>query len=152
MINGLLLNIGIFIVSLAVLLKGADYFTDSTANMARQLGVSNIIIGMTLAAFATSLPELTTSLFAAKKGYSDMAIGNLVGSNLFNISAILGLSSIIAPIEITKRVVFVDIPFMLLFAIALVALMHGRRAVSKFYGFTFLAIYAIFIFLQTIKI
>ena len=112
---------------LAGVLIGSRFVVDSAVFIAKQIGISEIVIGVTIIAIGTSLPELTTSLLAAKKGYSELAIGTLIGSNLFNITAILGLAAIINPINITKRVAYIDIPFMLLFAVMLVAAMHHKK-------------------------
>ena len=142
----------LLIVSLGGVVIGGKFVVDAAVNLARMVGVSQIVIGVTIIAIGTSLPELTTALFAVKKGYSGIAVGNLVGSNLFNLTAILGISAIIAPIEITRRVAIIDIPFMLLFSVLLIALMHEKRAISKIYGAIFLAIYAVFIFLQLVKL
>ncbi len=131
---------------------GSRLVVNSAVYIAKYIGVSEIVIGITVIAIGTSLPELTNALFAAKKGHPGLAIGNLIGANLFNISAVLGVSAIINSIEITKRVVFVDIPFMLLFAVCLVALMREKRAIGKTYGIIFLAIYAVFLLLQFVKL
>ncbi len=138
-------------IGLGGIILGGRLVVDSAIHIAKTFGISEILIGVTVIAIGTSLPELTTSLIAAKKGYSDLAIGNLIGSNLFNITAILGAAAIISPIAVTKSVIFIDIPFMLLLGIILVALMHENREISRVHGIVFLAIYALFIFMQTIR-
>ena len=137
---------------LAGVLIGSRFVVDSAVFIAKQIGISEIVIGVTIIAIGTSLPELTTSLLAAKKGYSELAIGTLIGSNLFNITAILGLAAIINPINITKRVAYIDIPFMLLFAVMLVAAMHHKKILGRTYGAILLILYAVFIGLQVVRI
>lgn len=145
-------SIVLLATGLAGVLIGSRFVVDSAVFIAKQIGISEIVVGVTIIAVGTSLPELTTSLFAAKKGYSELAIGTLIGSNLFNITAILGLAAIINPINITKRVAYVDIPFMLLFAVMLVAAMHHKRFLGRTYGAILLVLYAVFIGLQVVRI
>ncbi len=142
----------LLILSSGGIIVGSKFVVESAANIARILGVTEIVIGITIIAIGTSLPELTSSLYAARKGYAGMAVGNIVGSNLFNLSAILGIAAIIAPISITSRVAVIDIPFMILFAVLLVALMHEKKRIRRIEGVMFLGIYAVFIFLQLVKI
>ena len=90
------------VVSFVLLVKGADYFVDGCVSIAKLLRVPNLIIGLTIVALGTSLPELFTSVSAARKGNADIAIGNVVGSNIMNVLVILGLASIIIPIAVKK--------------------------------------------------
>ena len=93
-------NVFLFVAGLAMLILGSNVFVDSASNVAASLGVSQGIIGLTIVAGGTSLPELATSVVAAKKGNSAIAIGNVIGSNVFNILAILGTTAVICPLEI----------------------------------------------------
>ena len=93
-------NVFFFVAGLAMLILGSNVFVDSASNVAASLGVSQGIIGLTIVAGGTSLPELATSVVAAKKGNSAIAIGNVIGSNVFNILAILGTTAVICPLEI----------------------------------------------------
>lgn len=104
---------------IAVLMVGADRLVFGAVNIARAVGVSELAIGITLVAVGTSLPELATSLIAAFKKESDIAIGNVVGSNIFNILAILGITSIITPINVNPQLLRVDMFVMIGFAILL---------------------------------
>lgn len=92
----LLLYIGIFVISLGTLLKASDWFVDSAEAIGLSLGISPFIIGVTIVAFGTSLPELATSIAAVLAGQSDIVVGNVVGSNITNIALVLGISAIIA--------------------------------------------------------
>jgi len=82
-----------------LLVKGADWFVDGAAGLAAKLRIPQLVIGLTIVALGTSLPELVTSVTAAKKGNADIAIGNIVGSNLFNILFVLGTSALIIPLN-----------------------------------------------------
>ena len=88
------------IIGFAFLMKGADYFVEGSSSVAKRLKVPSIIIGLTIVAMGTSLPELVTSVVAAKKGQNGMAAGNIIGSNIFNILLILGVSAFIHPIPV----------------------------------------------------
>jgi cation:H+ antiporter len=88
------------VLGLAGLVFGSDFFVDSASNVAAQLGVSESVIGLTIVAGGTSLPELATSVVAARKGQSAIAIGNVIGSNVFNILLILGVTSVISPLQL----------------------------------------------------
>lgn len=109
----LTVNILIFIVGTAVLVKGSDWFIDAAANLARRWGVSEIVIGLTLVSIGTSLPELASSTYAAIQGQSDFIIGNIVGSNITNISLILAIGLIMGQMPFERKVLTRDGIFML---------------------------------------
>jgi cation:H+ antiporter len=108
-----------FIVGLAVIIKSADFLVDGSSSMARRFRVSELVIGLTVVAFGTSTPELFVNIIASLKGNSEIAIGNILGSNIANILLILGVSSVICPLSVTKGTVWKEIPFSLLAAIVL---------------------------------
>ncbi len=108
-----LLNTGIFVVSLAALLKGADWFIDSAESIGLRLGIPQFIIGVTIVAFGTSLPELATSIAAVYAGKSEIVIGNVVGSNITNIALVLGLTALfVNSINIKKDIWDNDLPYL----------------------------------------
>lgn len=111
----LLLLIG----GLLLILVGANGLTDGAAAVAKRFNISSLVIGLTIVAFGTSAPELTVSLASALKGSSDLAIGNVVGSNIFNTLMIVGCTALIVPISITKGTITKEIPLCLLASIAL---------------------------------
>ena len=90
----------LIVIGFVFLVKGADLFVDNASGIAKKLGVSPVVIGMTIVAVGTSLPELVTSVVAARKGENDIAMGNVIGSNLFNILCILGVSALLHPIHV----------------------------------------------------
>ena len=108
-----------FIVGLAVIIKGADFLVDGASSIARRFRVSELVIGLTVVAFGTSTPELFVNIVASLQGNSEIAIGNILGSNIANILLILGVSSVICPLSVTKGTVWKEIPFSLLAAIVL---------------------------------
>ena len=110
------------IIGLVLILFGADWLTDGASAIAKKWGLSDLTIGLTIVAFGTSAPELSISLISAFKGSAPIAVGNVVGSNIFNVFMIIGLVSIIRPIKIEHSVLNTQIPFVILASIALLAM------------------------------
>lgn len=104
----------LFILGFVFLVKGADLLVEGASSIAKRLRISQIIIGLTIVSFGTSLPELLVNITASAKGNSEIAIGNIFGSNIANILLILGVSAIIKPLPITKNIYFSEIPFSLI--------------------------------------
>ena len=94
----ILLQIILLIVGFVMLIKGADWFVEGASKIADKFGIPQLVIGLTIVALGTSLPELITSVTAAKKGNADIAIGNIVGSNIFNILFVVGTTALITPV------------------------------------------------------
>lgn len=109
----------LFIVGFFLLIKGADLLVDGSASIAKKLKISSIVIGLTIVAFGTSAPEFIVNIFASVQGNTEIAIGNILGSNIANILLILGVSAIIYPIAAKKNTVLKEIPFSLLAAVVL---------------------------------
>lgn len=113
------MTILLMIVGLALLLVGANYLTEGSSAVAKRFGISEFVIGLTIVAIGTSAPELVVSFISTMDGKTDVAIGNVIGSNLFNILMILGVTALIRPIRIEHNTLSRDIPFGLLAAIVL---------------------------------
>lgn len=118
----MLLSIVYLIAGLALILVGANILTDGSAALARRIGISDLIVGLTVVAFGTSTPELTISIISAIRGNAPLAVGNVVGSNIFNILAIIGLTACVAPIHISKTVINNEIPMVVLSSVLLLVL------------------------------
>ncbi|GIO23336.1 calcium/sodium antiporter [Oceanobacillus sp. J11TS1] len=112
----------LLIIGFILLVKGADWFVDGSANIAQLLRVPPILIGLTIVALGTSAPEATVSIIAAIQGTADVAVGNVVGSNIFNITMVVGIAAIIFPLQVKNEMIVKQIPFALLAALALLAL------------------------------
>ena len=117
----MLLDIVLIIVGVALVLWGADRLTEGASGLARRMNVPEIVIGLTIVAAGTSAPELFVSLVSALKGTPDMALGNVVGSNIFNTLLIVGCAAMVAPMEIAKSTVKKDIPFTVIASVLLLA-------------------------------
>ena len=142
-----------FVIGLIFLIKGADYLVDGASSIARRLNISDLAIGLTVVAFGTSMPELFVNIIASFKGNTDIAISNVVGSNIANVFLILGVSSIIYPLAVTKGTVWKEIPFSLLAAIVLFItandqLLDGSQwsDLTRIDGLIFLSFFVIFIY------
>jgi cation:H+ antiporter len=129
---------------LIVLILGARWMVAGSISIARLLGVSELIIGLTIIAAGTSLPEVVTSIVASVRGERDIAIGNIVGSNLFNLLGVLGLTAVFAPggIEISAAVIRFDLPVMLVVAFACLPIFFTGGQISRWEGAVLLAYYA----------
>lgn len=122
------------VVGFALLMKGADWFVEGASEIADKLGVSQLIIGLTIVAMGTSLPEAAVSIASALKGSADLTIGNVVGSNVLNVLLILGLTSVIKAIPVQKSTVKYEIPFVIAVTVVLVALGLADNQVSRLDG------------------
>ena len=109
----ILLQILLLVVGFAMLVKGADWFVDGTAGIARKFGIPQLVIGLTIVAMGTSAPEAAVSVTAALKNNAGITIGNVVGSNILNILIILGVSSIITALSIQSSTIKYEIPYMM---------------------------------------
>lgn len=136
---------GSIVGGLAALMIGADFLVDASTTIARSFEISEATIGLTVVAIGTSLPELATSLIAAIRRHSDVAIGNVIGSNIFNILGVLGVTAIITPVTITTQFVQIDIPIMLAISIFLVAIVYWLENIGRLVGAAFLITYAVYI-------
>ncbi|MDX1494432.1 MAG: calcium/sodium antiporter [Longimicrobiales bacterium] len=119
----LTLDVALLVLGVGVLYYGAEWLVRGSARLAASLGVSPIVVGLTVVSFGTSAPELVVCTVAALGGNPDLAIGNVMGSNLANIGLILGLTSIVRPLEVQARVVWREMPLMLLVTVALYPLL-----------------------------
>ena len=120
----------LLVIGFILLIKGADFLVDGASSVGRKLNISDLVIGLTVVAFGTSLPELFVNIFASIKGNTDIAIGNVLGSNIANIFLILGVSAAIFPLAVGKGTVWKEIPFSLLAALVL-GIMANDRSIDK---------------------
>lgn len=121
----MILDIIFLLLGLGLILVGANALTDGSSAIARRWGVSDLVIGLTIVAFGTSAPELSISFISALNGSAEMAVGNVVGSNIFNVLVIIGVTALFAPIKIERSIMTNEIPLVLLSAIALLAIGNG---------------------------
>ena len=125
------LKVFLLLAGFALLIKGADFLVLGSSALARRFKISELIIGLTIVAFGTSTPELIVSIVAAAKGLNDVAIGNVVGSNIFNLLFILGISALILPLTVQRSTIIKEIPYSIVAAILLLILANDHLYTEK---------------------
>ncbi len=148
-----LLTYILFVFGFVVLIKGADWLVDGASSLAKRIGISALAIGLTIVAFGTSAPELIVNIFASIQGNTDIAIGNILGSNIANILLILGISAIIYPLAVKNNTTWKEIPLALLAVIAMAlmandALIDGFNfsVITRIDGLILIGFFAIFLY------
>jgi cation:H+ antiporter len=133
----------LILAGLGLLVTGAQWLVHGATDLARALGLSELVIGLTVIALGTSLPELATSLLAAFKGEREIAVGNIVGSNIFNLLAVLGLTALVspAPLSVSPNALAFDFPVMVAVAVACLPIFFSGHRISRWEGLLFLAYY-----------
>lgn len=128
------LQILLLIVGFVMLVKGADWFVDGSSGIARKLGIPQLVVGLTIVAMGTSAPEAAVSITAALKDNADIAVGNIVGSNILNILIILGITSVIAPLAVRKSTLKIEIPYMIGITAVLIFLGMSGESITRMEG------------------
>jgi cation:H+ antiporter len=147
-----MLNILLLLAGFVALIFGADKLVDAASSLAKKLGIPNIVIGLTIVAFGTSAPELVVNVFAAVNNNTAMVLGNVLGSNIFNVLAILGISSIIYPLSVKRNTTWLEIPLSLLAAVAVLFIANDMfldnavsNLISRSDGIMLLLFFSIFL-------
>ena len=143
----LILQFGLLLVGLGMLVFGARQLVGGAVIIARTLGVSELVIGLTIVAAGTSLPEVATSVMAAARGQRDIAVGNAIGSNIFNILLILGISGAVAPsgLVVAPALLAFDLPVMVAVAVACLPIFYTGQLIARWEGGLFLAYYGAYV-------
>lgn len=144
--------IGAIVLGLVGVVGGAHLLVEGAVTIAQALGVSDEVIGLTMVALGTSLPELAVAVAAAAKGQSDVAVGNVVGSNLFNILAIIGTTALVIPIEVPAQIMRFDIWAMAAVSVLMIPIMLSGRRMGRIEGSLFVLAYAGYTALQYIGV
>lgn len=139
-------DIVFIVIGCVGLYYGSEWFVGSVKDLALGIGVEERVVGLTIVALGTSLPELVTAAVASYKGQTDLALGNLMGSNIFNILSILGITSIIKEIHVHQTILDKDIIWMLLITLMILPLMIMKREVGRVDGLILLFVYAVYIY------
>ncbi len=145
---------GLVALGLALLVLGAGWLVDGATAMAHAAGVSELIVGLTVVAAGTSLPEAATSIVASVRGERDMAVGNVVGSNLFNLLGVLGVAAVVGGIDVPRGAAAFDLPVMTAVAIACLPIFFTGRKISRGEGAVFVGYYvaySLFLFLDATR-
>ena len=141
------LHAALVLAGLAMLVLGARWLVEAATDTARALGVSDLVIGLTVVAVGTSLPELATSAIAALRGERDIAVGNVIGSNVFNILGVLGAAALFTPdgVTVPHAALIVDLPVMIGVALACLPIFYTGHRVDRWEGALLLALYAAYV-------
>ncbi len=142
-LKAMLAQIGLLIIGLLLLAVGANWLVEGAVDIARYLGMSELLIGLTIIAVGTSLPEVAASIVASLRGERDIAVGNVVGSNLFNILCVMGLSSIVSPagIPVPEEALYFDLPVMVAVAVGCLPIFCTGHLIARWEGGLFFAYY-----------
>jgi cation:H+ antiporter len=143
--RGWLRDTALSLAGLLLLVLGARWFVEAAIDIARGLGLSDLVIGLTVVAAGTSMPELVTSIVAAVRGHSDIAVGNVLGSNIFNVLGVLGICALVAPQSVSPQVLVLDTPVMVAASLALLPIAKSGGRVSRGEGAFLLAGYAAYV-------
>ncbi len=143
---GLPLMLGLILLGLFLLAGGSNLFIRGAVDLARHFGISELIIGLTLAAIGTSLPELASSLAALRHNESGLLIGNVIGSNMFNLFMVLGLTGLLKPFSLSSDLLHRDLPVMLAFTLVLIPILHKTGGTRRIHGVFLLGGYLLYCF------
>lgn len=144
----IVIQLVLLVVGFVLLMKGADWFVDGASKVADKFGIPQLVIGLTIVAMGTSLPEAAVSISAAFKGSADITIGNVVGSNIFNVLVILGLTSVICSIPVQKSTINIEIPFTIFVTVLLAVLGLSDNTVGRVDGvilWVFMIVYLLYL-------
>ncbi len=145
--SNLVSNIIYIVIGLTFLLIGAHVLVKSAIFIASSFGISEMVIGLTVVAFGTSVPEMATSVVSALRKEADICVGNVVGSNIFNILMVIGSVALVRPLNVGRDILLFEFPVMLLFSLALIPMIRGNLRVNRLEGILLVSGYLIFIFL-----
>jgi cation:H+ antiporter len=145
--------VGLIVVGFALLVVGSNLLVSSATDVAEWFGVSDLVIGLTVVAIGTSLPELATSVLAAIRGQRDIAVGNVLGSNLFNLLGVLGLAGMLSPkgIPVSQEALTLDLPVMMVSALVLIPICWNGFMIKRWEGFLLMAFYFAYVAYLVLK-
>lgn len=147
----LLINIILLIIGFVLLIKGADVFVDGASNVAYNYKIPSIIVGLTIVAFGTSAPEAAVSITASLAGSNAISLGNVVGSNIFNILGVIGVSALLGTLTVDKVLIKRDFPFLVISTIFLLIIAYLFGEISQICGIIFLIIIIAYVYYLVIK-
>lgn len=142
----------VLLVGFVFLVKGADFFVDGASSIAKYFKISTLVIGLTVVAFGTSLPEAAVSITSAIQNVDDVSLGNVIGSNLFNLLLILGVSALVFPVSVSKQIVKRDLPYSILGPILLIGMIYffhesNNQALIRLEGIILLLFFSLYMFI-----
>ncbi len=146
----LIIEIILLLVGFVLLIKGADIFVDGASNIAYHFKISTVVVGLTIVAFGTSAPEAAVSITSALAGNSSLYMGNIIGSNIFNILAVIGICALISNMSVDKILIKRDFPFTLISSLGLLLTAYIFREIDRIFGLIFLILVIVYVY-YTVK-
>ncbi len=146
----LIIQIILLIVGFVLLIKGADIFVDGASNIAYYFKISTVVVGLTIVAFGTSAPEAAVSITSALDGNSSLYMGNIIGSNIFNILCVIGISALISNLSVDKVIIKRDFPFTVISSIGLLLIAYVFGEINRIFGLIFLIVLIVYVY-NTVK-
>ena len=150
--KNIFIYIGIAVAGIGLTLFGADMLVKSAIELARNFNISETLIGLTVVAVGTSLPELAAAVIATIKKESDIVLGNIIGSNIYNVLFILGVSGIIDPVTFPESIVMFDLPVMGAVSFILIFFIWFGKVMNRFVGITFLILYVVYVYMSYLAV
>jgi cation:H+ antiporter len=144
--------LGLIAVGVGLLVLGGELLVRGAVELARAAGMTERVIGLTIVAAGTGTPEVATSIVAARRGQSEIALGNVIGSNIFNVLGILGVSALLTPLAVAPEMIRSDFWWMLGLSLALFPMMRTRAVVTRFEGFLLVAVYVVYVTLLVLGV
>lgn len=141
----MLTQILFILIGFIMLIKGADFLVDGSSAIAKKLHISELIIGLTIVSIGTSMPELFVSTTSALEGYSDLSIGNIIGSNICNLLFILGISAVIRPVKFQKQTKWIENPMSIILTFIFLIICNTNQDVSRFEGILLIGLFILFL-------
>lgn len=146
----LIIQIILLLVGFVLLIKGADIFVDGASNIAYYFKISTVVVGLTIVAFGTSAPEAAVSITSALDGNSSLYMGNIIGSNIFNILCVIGISALISNLSVDKVIIKRDFPFNVISSIGLLLIAYVFGEINRIFGLIFLIVLIVYVY-NTVK-
>lgn len=146
----LIIQIILLLVGFILLIKGADIFVDGASNIAYYFKISTVVVGLTIVAFGTSAPEAAVSITSALDGNSSLYMGNIIGSNIFNILCVIGISALISNLSVDKVIIKRDFPFNVISSIGLLLIAYVFGEINRIFGLIFLIVLIVYVY-NTVK-
>ncbi len=146
----LIIQIILLLVGFVLLIKGADIFVDGASNIAYYFKISTVVVGLTIVAFGTSAPEAAVSITSALDGNSSLYMGNIIGSNIFNILCVIGISALISNLSVDKVIIKRDFPFTVISSIGLLLIAYVFGEINRIFGLIFLIVLIVYVY-NTVK-
>ena len=149
--GGTSLQVFRFLIGLGAVVLASEFLIDSAVFVATYVGASEAVIGLTLVAIGTSIPEIVTCIVASRRGHGDLALGDIIGADILNVLWIIGAASLANPIQVEKRVILFAFPWMLAVVVLMLAFARWRYTLRRWKGFVLVGVYLLYITISIVR-